>query len=71
MSKDPNNTQPTAEPVADEYITITVAEYVFLVKAATLLEVIANDPTYNHEAVAAVRETVEDMRRLAGAGAAE
>lgn len=66
-----NNTQPAAKPAADEYITITVAEYVFLVKAAALLEVVANDTTYDNRAIEAVKAVVQDMRRLAEAGAAE
>ena len=44
---------------ASEYITISVAEYVHLVKAATLLEVIANDPSYDGKAVEPVKTTVE------------
>ena len=44
---------------ASEYITISVAEYVHLVKAATLLEVIANDPSYDSKALEAVKATVE------------
>ena len=54
-----------------KYITITVAEYVCLIKAAALLEVIVNDPTYNHEAVAAVTDTVRRMCSAAEEGAAE
>ena len=54
-----------------KYITITVAEYVCLTKAAALLEVVVNDPTYNHEAVAGVTETVRQMLGTAEAGAAE
>lgn len=60
------------ENKASEYITISVAEYHFLTKAATLLEVILNDKTYQHEnVVAAVKNTVQEMQRTAGAGAAE
>lgn len=58
-------------PGADQYITISVAEYHCLTKAAAYLEVILNDPTYNHEAVAAVVATIEKMHRPAEAGAAE
>lgn len=36
---------------ADKYITISVTEYVFLTKAATTLEMILNDATYNHSTV--------------------
>lgn len=54
-----------------QYITITVAEYHCLTKAAALLEVVVNDPTFNHEAVAAVVATIEKMHRHAEAGAEE
>ena len=57
------------ENTATQYITITVAEYHFLLKAATMLEVVANDPTYNHEAVAAVKETMEHVLSDLKAGA--
>ena len=70
MTKDPN-TQPAAPAAADQCITITVAEYVFLVKAATLLETVVNDQTYNHDAVAAVKSTVRAMLQPAEVGAAE
>lgn len=54
-----------------EYITISVAEYHCLTKAAALLEVVVNDPTYNHEAVAAVVAAIEKMQHTAEAGAEE
>lgn len=58
-----------SENKTTEYITITVAEYHCLTKAATLLEVILADNTYSHEnVVAAVRNAVQEMT---GAGAAE
>lgn len=64
--------QPVAEATADKYITIPVAEYVFLTKAATLLEVIVNDNSYaHHTTVAAVKATVQDMVSIAEAGAEE
>ena len=65
------NMQPVAEAAADQYITITVAEYVFLVKAATMLEVVVNDPTYGHDAVAAVKSAVQAMLQPAEVGAAK
>ncbi len=59
---------PSQKPIT-ETITITVAEYHFLTKAATLLEVILADKTYNHEnVVEAVKNAMQDM---VGAGAAE
>lgn len=69
MSTD-QKTQNAAEAVT-EYITITVAEYVCLVKAAAMLEVIANDPTYDHSATAAVVSTIQSLQRGVEAGAAE
>ena len=57
------------ENQATQYITISVAEYHYLTKAAALLEVVVNDPTYNHDAVAAVVATIQDMRRAVEAGA--
>ena len=65
---------PTPKPAerASEYITISVAEYHFLTKAAAHLEVILADKSYSHEnVVAAVRNAMEDMKRMAEAGAAE
>ena len=61
-----------SENKSTEYITITVAEYHCLTKAAAMLEVIANDDTYDHTAVVnAVKSTIEAMRRPAEAGAAQ
>lgn len=58
------------ETKTTEYITITVAEYHCLTKAAAMLEVIMNDQTYDHTAVVnAVKATIEEMRRPAEAGA--
>lgn len=57
-------------PKPSALITITVAEYHFLTKAATLLEVILADKSYGHEnVVECVRNTVEEMQRMAEAGA--
>lgn len=50
-----------AEKAADKYITISMQEYVFLVRSVTLLETIFNDDTYTHEAVAAAKETMRNM----------
>lgn len=61
-----------SENKVTEYITITVAEYHCLTKAAAMLEVIANDQTYDHTTVVnAVKATIEAMQRTAEAGAAE
>lgn len=53
------------ENMATEYITITVAEYHFLTKLATMLEVVLADKTYSHEnVVEAVRNAVEEMTKV-------
>lgn len=55
-----------------ETITISVAEYHCLTKAAAMLEIILADKAYNHEnVVEAVRNAVQEMQRTAEAGAAE
>lgn len=60
------------ENQATQYITITVAEYHCLTKAAAMLEVIVSDQTYDHTAVVnAVKDSIEAMQRKAEAGAAE
>ena len=59
MSRKHKPKQHAARKAASEYITISVAEYVHLVKAATLLEVIANDQSYDGKAVKPVKATVE------------
>lgn len=46
---------------ADKYITISVAEYLVLTKAATLLEVIMKDDTYMHGTVGTVKAVMQDM----------
>lgn len=69
LAPKPSLCKPTG---ATEYITISVAEYHFLTKAAAMLEVICNAKTYDHTAaVNAVKAAIEDMRRTAEAGAAE
>ena len=69
MSNNPN-TQPAADAAATQYITITVAEYVCLVKAAAMLEVIVNDPAYVSGTVEAVKAAAQAMAP-AEAGAAK
>lgn len=68
-----NNKNLPEEPgQASKYITIPVAEYHFLTKAATLLEIILADKSYDHKTVvSAVRHVVEEMVQQAEAGAAE
>ena len=69
MTKAP---EPIPAERASEYITISVAEYHFLTKAATLLEAILSAEVYNPKPVVdAVRKAVEEMKRTAEAGAEE
>lgn len=56
---------PAQKPVSDT-ITISVAEYHWLTKAAAMLEVVLADKTYSHEnVVAAVRNAMQDMVEIA------
>ncbi len=68
-----NDTALAAEPErASKYITIPVAEYHFLTKAATLLETALAADRYNPKATLdAVRTVVQEMIQQAEAGAAE
>ena len=60
------------ENTPTQYITISMAEYHCLTKAAAMLEVIANDQTYDHTTVVnAVKATIEAMQCTAEGGAAE
>lgn len=60
------------ENTPTQYITISIAEYHFLTKAAAMLEVIASDQAYDHTTVVnAVKAAIEGMQRTAEAGAAE
>lgn len=60
---------PAPKPIS-ETITISVAEYHFLTKAATLLEAILNAEDYSQpHVVKAVKNTVEEMKHTAEAGA--
>jgi hypothetical protein len=62
---------PTQKPVS-ETITISVAEYHFLTRMATLLETILSAERYNPKpTVDAVRTVVQEMVQHAEAGAAE
>lgn len=61
-----------AQKTVSETITISVAEYHFLTKAAAFLEAILADKHYDHyNVVEAVRNAIQDMQRLAEEGAAE
>lgn len=68
----PPKFQPQAEKPITETITISVAEYHFLTRTATLLEIILADKSYSsNTVVAAVRAVVQEMVQQAEAGAAE
>ena len=59
--------QLSAEVEADKFITISVAEYHILTKAAAMLEVIISDPSYDHTTVVnAVAEALRDKTEKAG-----
>lgn len=69
----PIHTQPAFDILGpDQIITITVAEYHCLTKAAALLEAVLNAKTYHLEAVVdSVRTTINSMELRAEEGAAE
>lgn len=68
----PEPPAPVEPEQATRYITIPVAEYHFLTKAATLLEIVLADKSYSPNTVlAAVRTVVQEMVQQAEAGAAE
>lgn len=61
----PERRIPAQKPIS-ETITISVAEYHWLTKAAAMLEVVLADKSYNHEnVVAAVRNAMADMVEIA------
>lgn len=60
---------PTTVTKADQYITIPVAEYIYLHKQATMLEMIIKDKTYNRETVATAKALWLSMNDLDEAGA--
>lgn len=67
-----NTALPPEPDKASEYITITVAEYHFLTKMATLLDTILAAEQYNPKpTVDAVRTVVAEMIQQHEAGAAE
>lgn len=62
---------PAQKPIS-ETITISVAEYHCLTKAATLLETVLHAEDYSQpHVIKAVKNAVEEMKRTAEAGAAE
>lgn len=63
------NNPTAAKAAADQYITIPVAEYVYLHKQATMLEMILRDSTYSHDTVPAAKELYASMNDLGEAGA--
>lgn len=55
-------------PAPSEYITIPVAEYVYLTRMAHMLDIIMHDHTYNREAVGIVKNVLiaNGLRKEAG-----
>lgn len=66
MSERRPNPAPKPAEGASEYITISVAEYHWLTKAATMLEIVLNDCTLYSQTTEAVRRTIEEMKSLEG-----
>lgn len=67
MTKAP---EPRPTERASEYITISVSEYHFLTKAATILETVMHCQSYHRDGlVQAARKILQDMKRTAEAGA--
>ena len=60
---------PAPKAAADQYITIPVAEYIYLHRQATMLEMIIKDKTYNRETVATAKALWLSMNDLDEAGA--
>lgn len=57
---------------ATEYITIPVAEYMYLHRLDTLMDVLLMDETYcSSHTIQAVKDTILSMRMAKGAGAEE
>lgn len=62
---DPPPPAPKPAEQASEYITISVAEYHFLTKLATMLEVILNADDYTQmHVVKATKKAVEEMTKV-------
>lgn len=61
---------PTEAP-ATEFVTIPMGEFIALTQAAALLSVVVNDDTYHHQAVPAVKTTLENLVQNHEAGAEE
>lgn len=57
---------PKPAAAADEYITISVAEYHYLTKAATMLEIMVNDNTMYSSTLDSVRRTIQEMKSMEG-----
>ena len=66
MTKAP---EPKQAPGADEYITISVAEYHCLTKVATMMELIMKAQSYERDAV--LRVVVAALDEMTGGGGAE
>lgn len=72
MSEMNQPTTPTpAEAQETQFVTIPLADFITLTQAAALLSVVVNDDTYHHQAVPAVKTTLENLVQNHEAGAAE
>ena len=60
-----------AETQETEFVTIPMGEFIALTQAAALLSVVVNDDTYHHQAVPAVKTTLENLVQNHEAGAEE
>lgn len=59
------------EPQETKFVTIPMADFITLTQAAALLSVVVNDDTYHHQAVPAVKTTLENLVQNHEAGAEE
>lgn len=66
----PTTPKPT-EAQETEFVTIPMGDFIALTQAAALLSVVVNDDTYHHQAVPAVKTTLENLVQNHEAGAEE
>lgn len=65
-------TEPKPTEAAEtQFVTIPLQDFVVLTQAAALLSVVVNDDTYHHNAVPAVKATLENLVQNHEAGAEE
>lgn len=72
MSEMNQPTTPTpTEAQETKFVTIPMGEFIALTQAAALLSVVANDDSFHHNAVPAVKTTLENLVQNHEAGAEE